>query len=240
MGGCELGGSFWPDELCPLALVVPGGRSPPSPSAAVVALWQGAQKSDCHKGEGEKEAPRADNTAYRSFCVSARVPGFCLCLTPAVPGLSPGANGQEAVVEKRPCELEATAVLLVEGRSREKAGGLLCRWSQERSPEPGLTWEGRAAASKLPCWGWALAPASLEAHGPLQTLEPFPLLCSEMALNPGFNLDFFWYRLQRVGGCCRTFPCYLLLHCAQFPPLPRTNSGIICRKLCKSGEAICL
>lgn len=99
----------------------------------------------------------------------------------------------------------------------------------------------RAAASKLPCWGLASAPASLEARGPLQTLEPLSSrLCSEMALNPGFNLGFFGGQTTEGGGLLPHLPLLFIFALCTLSTLPITKSGIICRKLCKSGEAICL
>lgn len=165
---CMWGGCLWPDEWA----VSPGTCSPwGQVSSASISNSSGpvvrTQKLHCHEGKGEKEAPQADDIACRSSYVSARVPGVCLWFTLAVPGLSPGADGHGASVKKRPCELEATAALLAECWSRENAGCSLCPWNQERGSEPCLPWEGRVAASKLPCWGWASAPASLVACGPL-------------------------------------------------------------------------
>lgn len=94
-------------------------------------LW--AQKLHCHEGEGEKEASHVKDIACRPFCVSPRVPGFCLCFTPAVLGLSPGAGGQGAAMEKRPYELEAKAALLAETCRGEKVGGPLCLGSRRGS-----------------------------------------------------------------------------------------------------------
>lgn len=87
-------------------------------------LW--AQKLHCHEGEGEKEAPQAEDIACRPFCASPRVPGFCLSFPPAVLGLNPGAGGQGAAVESSPCELEAKAALLAGTCGSEKIGGPLC------------------------------------------------------------------------------------------------------------------
>lgn len=107
-------------------------------------LW--AQKLHCHEGEGEKEASQAEDIACRSFCVSPRVPGFCLCFTPAVLGLSPGAGGQGAAVEKRICELEATADCW------QRPVGVR-RLVVPSACDPGEEPRARPSASKVPCWG---------------------------------------------------------------------------------------
>lgn len=138
----------------------------------------GAQELHCHEGEGEKEAPQADDTAYSSFCASAKVPGFCLCFSPAMPGLSPGADVLGAAVKKMPCELEATAALLAGAGVVRKLVVPSARGARRGAESQVCPGRERAAASKLPCWGWASAPASLEARGPLQTVEPFPLVCA--------------------------------------------------------------
>lgn len=92
----------------------------------VEVLCCGLRNCTVMKERDKKEASQAEDIACGPFCVSPRVPGFCLSFPPAVLGLSPGAGGQGAAVENRPCELEAKAALLAETCRSEKAGGPLC------------------------------------------------------------------------------------------------------------------
>lgn len=75
-------GCLWPDELCPLALVVPGGRSPLSPSATVVALCWGLRNCAVAKEREKKRLPRLTTQPIALSVPPQKSLGFAFVLPP--------------------------------------------------------------------------------------------------------------------------------------------------------------
>lgn len=182
------GGCLWTDDLCLLALRVPGVGLLSLSISDISGPVVDAQKMDFHKREGEKRALQADDAVYRSFCVSAKVPEFLLCFTLLHLGLSPGVDGTEDTTG-------AGGHSSLSGRGPEQQGG----WWSPLRVEPGEKPRASAASGGKGCsiqaalLGLCICisfPGSTESSTNPGALSS--CLWCEMALHTGFNLDFFF------------------------------------------------